>query len=137
MKKIIIAALFITALAGAYFFLFIPGEIKKDDLLDDLDKKQSAFESVGDYFIHHEELDPKYVYEQDAASFGEISSDIKKVLDDHFLYISIDRANREIVFGTASQEQPDDHKLIYSPFNKPKGVANAEMTKKGGWYIKM
>ena len=137
MKKIIFAAVFITALVGAYFLLFIPHEIKKEDILDDLNKNQSAFEKVGEYFIKHDELNPKFVYEQDAVSYGEIKDDIKTVLGEDFLYIGVDDEHKEIVFGTASQEQAENHKLIYSPYDKPKSEPTAEMTKKGGWYIKM
>lgn len=137
MKKIIISAVVITSLLGAFFFLFIPGKITKDDILKDLEKSKDAFEKVGEYFVHHDEVREPYIYVDDAGRYKEIESDIKKSLDEDFLCVQISSDHREITFHTSSQGSSDDHRLVYSPFEKPKSVAGAETTKFGKWYIKM
>jgi hypothetical protein len=49
--------------------------------------------------------------------------------------VSEDR--REVEFGTSSKGSSNNHKLIYSPYDRPKSEPTAEMTKYSGWYIKM
>ena len=137
MKKIIITAVFITSLIGAFFFLFIPGDLTKEDMLQDLEKSKEAFEKVGDYLVHHDEVKAPYIYVEDAGSFKEIESDIKKALGEDFLCIQVSDDHREITFHTSSQNNSDDHRLVYSPFDRPKSLADAETTKFGKWYIKM
>jgi hypothetical protein len=66
-----------------------------------------------------------------------ISKDIKKVLDKDFLYIGVSDDRREVEFGTSSKGSSNNHKLIYSPYDRPKSEPTAEMTKYSGWYIKM
>lgn len=137
MKKIIITAVFITALVGAFFFIFTPGEVTRDDIIKDLEKQNTAFSKVGDYFVSHDEVEASYIYTQDAQKYDEVKNEIKKTLDEDFLYLQISSDHREVIFGTASQEDPSNHKLIYSPYDKPKSVSNAETTQYSGWYIKM
>lgn len=137
MKKILIAALFITAFGGIAFYFLLPRELTKNDMLDALTNKQSSYKAVGDYFIRHTDTDPRYVFDQDAGNYPEIEKAIKKSLEDGFIYIGVSSDHREITFGTASQGTSKDHKLIYSPYGKPSSAPDAELTKFGGWYIKM
>lgn len=74
---------------------------------------------------------------QDADNFTVISKDIKNVLDKDFLYIGVSDDRREVEFGTSSKGSSNNHKLIYSPYDRPKSEPTAEMTKYSGWYIKM
>lgn len=136
MKKIIFAAVFITALVGAFFVIFIPGEITRDDILKDLETNCSAFTKVGEYFIQHDEITPGYIYNNDAPKYKEIESEIKKSLGKDFLCLKVSADHREIIFETSACD-PDNHRLIYSPYDKPKSVSGSETTKFGTWYIKM
>lgn len=137
MKKIIISAVLIAGIVAAFFYFFVPKDSTKEDLIKDLESKKASFENVGKYFTKHTELTRNFVYIQDSAQYPEIKEDIKKVLDKDFLYIGFDDDHKEVVFGTASQSTSDDHKLIYSPFDKPKSEPDAQVTKYGVWYTKM
>lgn len=137
MKKILIAALFIAAFGFIAIYFFTPKEKSKEDMLDALTEKQSSYNAVADYFIKHTDIDPKYVYEQDADNYPGIENAVKEALDDGFLYIGVSSDHREITFGTAAQGTSEDHKLIYSPYDMPSSAPDAEATKFGGWYIKM
>ena len=136
MKKIVIMGIVITALAAAFFFIFTPGEMTKEKMLKAFEENKSAYENVGSYFVDHQDLNPKMIYTQDASSYPEIKDDIKKTLDNGFLYIKVSSDHREIAFGTASATD-EDHKIIYSPYDSPKHYENAEVTKYGTWYMKM
>ncbi len=137
MKKIIIAAVLISVITAAFFILFTPHDMSKNEMLKAFEENKSSYENVGEYFRTHTDSDPKYVYSQEAGNYAEIKDSIEKSLENGFLYIGVSSDHREITFGTASQGTPDDHKLLYSPYDKPKSEPNAEMTKYGGWYIKM
>ena len=137
MKKIIIGAVFITGILAAFFFVFLPHDMTRDDIINELEKNKSAYQTVAEYFVNHRDVTAPYIYTQDASEFAEIQENIKKTLDSGFLYIGIKNEHKEIVFGTSSQGSGDDHMLIYSPYSKPTCVSGAEQTKVGGWYIKM
>jgi len=137
MAKILVAGALIAGLIAAFFFIFMPHEMTKEDIVKSLDEKTAAYSKVAEYFADHDELDPKYVYEQDAYKYKEIESDIKKTLDDGFLYIKVSGDHREIVFGTTTDSGSADHKLIYSPYGEPKNKPDAQVTKHDFWYIDM
>ena len=137
MKQMLFTAILIAAIAGAAFYFFVPKESTQEDMLGDLKKSQSSFTAVADYFIKYTEQDAKYIYVQDADNFTVISKDIKNVLDKDFLYIGLSEDRREVEFGTSSKGSSNNHKLIYSPYDRPKSESTAEMTKYSGWYIKM
>ena len=137
MAKILIAGTFIAGLIAAFFFIFMPHEMTKEDIVKSLDDKKAAYEKVGEYFRTHEELDPKYVYEQDAYKYKEIEGEIKKTLGDGFLYINVSSDHKEIVFGTTTDSGAANHKLIYSVYGAPKNEPDAQKTKHNFWYIDM
>lgn len=136
MKNVVIIGLVISALAAAFFILFTPHEMSKDEMLEAFEKNKSAYENVGNYFVDHSELNPNTLYEQDASKYPEIKDDIKKALDNGFLYIKVSDDHREIAFGTDSRSD-EDHRIIYSPYDSPKHYKDAEVTKHGTWYIQM
>ncbi len=137
MKKIIIAAVFIAAFVGAFFFIFSPHDMTKDDITKAFEEHRSSYNKVGEYFTKHTDIDPKYIYEQDASNYPEIKDAIKNTLENGFLYIGVSSDHKEISFGTSSQSESDNHKLIYSPYGKPSSEPDAETIKNSAWYIKM
>ena len=135
MGKILIGAGVIAGLLAVFFFVFLPHDMTKDDMLKYLDSNKSAYDNVGEYFRSHTEGGENVIYEQDAYKYKDIESVIKKALDNGFLYIKVSNDHKEITFGTSSAS--DDHRLIYSPYGAPQSRTDAETTKFRGWYIDM
>ena len=50
MAKILVAGTFIAGLIAAFFFIFMPHEMTKEDIVKSLDDKKAAYEKVAEYF---------------------------------------------------------------------------------------